>query len=421
MPKFRILFKNRNFVLYSIGQAFSQFADRLVQIVLIGFVYKRWPGSTFHLAKIFFFTVIPAFFISPIAGVFVDRWNKKHVMIVSDMLRALMILLVPIFFIYRESVIPIYIIILLTFASACFFLPARLSVIPTLVSKENLLLANSASSITWVVAGIMGFSLGGFLAEAIGIRSSLYLNAIVYFLSALSFSLLVISMRKRNISGVVVNHTTEKIFSRKTFFHDLKEGFRTLFSDKKIRFVTIVFFILFSMVGALYIVSVVFVQETLQSMTKYVGLFSTCIFVGLLVGSYIYGKIGHKLPRVKTILTSVFLVGIFINVFAIALKLTKIFWLGGLATTFLGFFAAPIYVTANTIIHESIESKLRGRIFSYIGISMNLGFLIFMFISSILAEHISRFWILIAFGSGFAIFAVIGFIARFSKKFTFFS
>src|SRR4030042_786140 len=104
MPKFRTLLKNRNFVLYSIGQAFSQFGDRLVQIVLIGFIYKRWPGSTFQLAKLFFFTVIPAFLISPVAGVYIDRWNKRYVMIASDIFRAAAILLIPLFFIYSKNI-----------------------------------------------------------------------------------------------------------------------------------------------------------------------------------------------------------------------------------------------------------------------------------------------------------------------------
>ena len=417
MPKFRTLLSNKNFVLYSTGQAFSQFADRLVQIVLIGFVYKRWPGSTFQLAKIFFFTVIPAFFISPIAGVYIDRWNKKYVMIASDMLRALMILCIPLFLLQNESIVPIYIAIFFIFASACFFLPARLSVIPTLVPKEKLLLANSASSITWVIAGIAGFSLGGFIAEWVGIKTSLYINALVYFLSAVSFLLLVISMKEKSFfEKLDPEHKKPDTIFKKSFFYDLKEGVKALFQDKKVKFVATIFFILFSMVGAFYVVVVVFVQETMHSMTKYIGLFSVCIFGGLLLGSYVYGKIGHKLPRAKTVLLSVLSVGILIDVFAMSLKLAGSFPLGGATAFLLGIFAAPIYVTANTIIHESAESNLRGRIFSYIGIIMNLGFLIFMLITSILAEYIDRFWILIVFGSVFAIFGLVSLLAGFDKS-----
>ena len=420
MAKFRTLLKNRNFVLYSIGQAFSQFGDRLVQIVLIGLVYKRWPGSTVQLAKLFFFTVVPSFFISPIAGVYIDRWNKKHVMIVSDVLRAIAILLIPIFFLYKESIIPIYAIIFFIFASACFFLPARLSIIPTLVSKEDLLIANSASSITWVAAGIAGFSLGGLLAEWIGIRNSLLINALVYLLSATGFTLLLFRMRNgKKFSKPVFNPHEIKEVIRKSFRHDLIEGVKAIFFEKKIKFVVYIFFVFSSMIGAIYVVSVVFIQETLKSMTKYVGIFSMCLFAGLLVGSYIYGKIGQRFSRTKTIFFSLMLAGASINAFAVGLKIIQSLWAGCASAALLGLFISPIFVTSNVIIHECTESNLRGRIFSSIGIAMNLGFLLFMFLSSVLAEHIDRFWILMACGSGFSIFGLVNFLASFLKKTTF--
>lgn len=418
MPKFRYLLKNKSFVLYSVGQSFSQFADRLVQIVLIGFVYKRWPGSTVQLAKIFFFTAIPAFIISPIAGVYIDRWNKKYVMIASDMFRAIMILTVPVFFINNQNIVPIYMVIFLIFSSACFFLPARLAIIPELVSKEDILIANSAGSITWILSGIAGFSIGGFLAEWLGIQRSFYFNSVVYLLSAISFLLLVYFSRKSIIEIDKKERIKPEKISAKSFIHDFKEGVVKMFADKNIKFVMYTFFLLFSMVGALYVVGIVFIQETLESMTKYIGLYSICIFAGLLMVSYLYGKIGHKLPRAKTILISIILVGICIDIFTIGLNTTKSFFLGGVTAFLIGFFVAPIYVTANTIIHESIENRISGRVFSSIGIIMNLGFLIFMLGSSILAEYIGKFWVLIICGTGFSLFGVIGLLARFDRKFT---
>ncbi len=371
------------------------------------------------LAKLFFFTVIPSFFISPIAGVYIDRWNKKYVMIASDMFRAMAILCIPLLFIYGESVIPIYIIIFLVFAAACFFLPARLSVIPGLVPKEELLLANSASSITWVISGIVGFSFGGVLAEWIGIKNSLYINSLVYVFSALSFLSLVYSMKNRNRSAKPELPRQVETILKKSFLYDLKEGLKTLFFDRRMRFVAYIFFIISSMFGAIYVVSVVFIQETLGSMTKDVGIFGMCLFAGLLLGSYIYGRIGQGLPRAKTIFISLFLIGIFIDTFAIGLKVMKSFWFGGISASLVGFFIAPIYVIANTIIHESIESNLRGRIFSSIGIIMNLGFLFCMFISSMLAEHIDKFWILVTCGSGLLLFGIISILAGFLKRFSF--
>ena len=419
MPKFRKLLKNKNFVLYSVGQAFSQFGDRLVQIILIGFVYSRWPGSTLQLAKIFLFTVLPSFFLSPIAGVYVDRWNKKHIMMISDLMRAVVVLLVPIFFIHSESIAPIYASIFFIFAFACFFLPARLAIIPSLVSKEDLLVANSASSITWVASGIAGFTFGGFLAEYAGIKNSLYVNSFVYFLSAVSFLFLMFSMRKNKIESDKKEGKLDlKKIIEKSFFQDLTEGLKTIVHNKKIRFVAYVFFILSSLVGAFYVIVVVFVQETLQSMTKDIGIFGMCLFAGVLVGSYLFGKIGEKLPRTKTVFASLLMTGLFIDLFAVALKVMKSFWMGSVAVCLLGFFIAPIYVTANTMIHESSKHGLGGRIFSSMGIIMNLGFLLFMFLSSILAEHIDRFWILVACGTGFSIVGIVSMMTGFLEELT---
>jgi len=394
MSDFAKLLKNKNFVLYSLGQAFSQFGDRLVQIILIGYVYKKWPGSTFQLAKLFFFTVVPSFFISPIAGVYIDRWNRKVVLVLSDLFRGLAVLSIPLFFIYRDSIIPVYAAIFFIFAAACFFLPTRLSVIPNLVSHEELLLANSASAITWVISGIAGFSLGGYLAEWIGIEKSLYINSIFYFLSAASFLIL-------NLSG-----EAKKIVKR-AFLDDLKIGLKTLFFSRKMKFVMYTFFIFSSLVGACYAVLVVFVQETLHSMTRYVGLLGMCVFLGVFAGSFIYGKIGEKISRGRTVFVSLLLTGISMVVFAIGLKSLESVIFGGMAAFFIGLFLAPAYVTANTIVHESIDTDLRGRIFSSLGIIMNFGFLIFMFFSSYLAEFVDRFWILVLCGSVFALFGLI--------------
>ncbi|MCQ9206649.1 MAG: MFS transporter [Omnitrophica bacterium] len=412
MSNFTKLIRNRSFVLYCAGQAFSQFGDRLVQIVLIGYVYQKWPGSTLELAKLFSFTVLPSFFISPIAGVYIDRWNKTYVMVLSDIFRALTILLIPLFLIYQDNIAPIYGVIFLIFTAACFFLPARLAVIPSLVSREDILIANSASTIVWVIAGVVGFSLGGFLVEWTGIKNSLYLNSIVYFLSAASFLCLIYSIKSRKHAERDKNTIhSKKTFPEKSFLHDLVVGLKELFTNGKIRFVMCAFFIFASVVGACYIVVIVFIQETLKTMTQHVGLFGMCIFAGALISSYIYGKMDMSFSRIKTVFISVFFVGISVSAFAISLKSTGSFLLGAAFAFLIGFFLSPVYVTANTIVHETIRQDLRGRIFSSLGIVMNIGFLSFMFLSSILTEHVGNFLILVFCGSVFALFGLIGFVA----------
>ena len=98
MARFREVLKERNFFLLWLGQIISQFGDRLNQMVLIAIVYARTPGSPFELAKFFSFTIIPSFFVSPLAGAFIDRWDKKTTMIVCDVLRGLVVLAIPLLF-----------------------------------------------------------------------------------------------------------------------------------------------------------------------------------------------------------------------------------------------------------------------------------------------------------------------------------
>jgi MFS family permease len=207
-----------------------------------------------------------------------------------------------------------------------------------------------------------------------------------------------------------------------SFIHDLLTGFKTLFLNKKIRFVAVTFFIFASIIGACYVVLVVFIQEALQSMTRYVGFFGMWIFLGVLAGSYLYGKVGQRISRSKTVFISILLVGISVALFAVVLKAFGSVFFGSIAAFSMGLFISPAYVTANTIVHESVDSDLRGRVFSSLGIIMNAGFISFMFLSSFLAEYIDRFWILIACGSISACLGLVGLIsapAGFLKDFTF--
>ena len=148
MPKFTEVLKNRNFFFLWAGQIISQLGDRLDQMALIAFVYLRAPGSTMQIAKILSFTIIPVFLIGPIAGVYVDRWDRRRTMCVCDILRALLVFTIPFFLFYSRNIVPIYIIIFIVFSIGRFFVPAKLAIIPDLVEKKELLLANSLVNTT---------------------------------------------------------------------------------------------------------------------------------------------------------------------------------------------------------------------------------------------------------------------------------
>ncbi|MDD5439685.1 MAG: MFS transporter [Candidatus Omnitrophica bacterium] len=403
--------RNRNFLLYNIGQMLSQFSDRLIQMAIIGIVYKLFNGSPTQLAKMLFCTLIPAFFVSPVAGVYIDRWNKKNVLVLTNLMMGAIVVGIPLFFLSRPAAVPLYIALFIIFAIACFFLPAKMSIVPELVAYDKLLAANSFATVLWMVAGVLGFTVGAFLMELFGVEKGLYLNAFCYLLAAIT--LFFIGQRK---DGSYVDATRPDVPApvqprvSRFFLAELYEGLKYLASHDKARFVSGIFFVATSVLGALYVVSIVFIQELTGSMTAAIGLFGVFLGSGFLVGAYSFGKFGHRIARTKAILVALFLSGIFEMLFLYVFMLSgSIVW-GSAVLFVLGVTVSPILTVGNTLIHESIDEQVRGRVFSSVGIIMNIGFMACMFLASQAAERIDKFWIIAACGMAVSCLGLIGFV-----------
>ncbi len=384
-----------------IGQIVSQLGDRLDQMALIAFVYLRTPGSTIEIAKILSFTIIPVFLIGPVAGVYVDRWDRRTTMYLCDLLRAGLVLIIPLFLFHTKGLVPVYVIIFLVFCVGRFFVPAKLAIVPDLVDKEDLVMANSLINITGMIASILGFGVSGILVEWLGARSGFYLDSLSFLVSGtLIFSI------SRRIAGSKVDLTrvSKEIVEAigTSVVQEIKDGIVYFIKKKDIRFTAGVIFLLWSALGAVYVVAIVFVQKTLQSATKDLGLLAMCVGIGLFAGSVVYGKFGQRVAHFKTIFVSLVLSGIMLMAFALVLHRYPYFMVAAALSCGIGCCVAPIMIAANTIIHNTSDDKMRGKIFSSLEIIMHLGFLLSMFLSGFLANHVSHLSILVTVGCLFS-------------------
>ncbi|MDP3804622.1 MAG: MFS transporter, partial [Candidatus Omnitrophota bacterium] len=123
MIRFRDVLKDKNFLFLWLGQVISNFGDRLNQMALVALIYQRSPGSAIALAKLISFTIIPVFLIGPIAGVWVDRLNRRNIMIIADVLRGILVLSIPLF-IFLNQILLVYLAVFLTFSLSRFFIPS---------------------------------------------------------------------------------------------------------------------------------------------------------------------------------------------------------------------------------------------------------------------------------------------------------
>jgi MFS family permease len=204
--------------------------------------------------------------------------------------------------------------------------------------------------------------------------------------------------------GAVIKQSSSVPFK---LFREIKEGILYFIKQKEIRFTASIMFLLFSALGAVSVVWIVFIQNTLHSATKDLGLLFMFLGAGLFLGSLIYGRFGQRLSHYKIIFASLILNGIMLAVFAITLQSHPYFLSAAVLSLLLGICVSPVIIASNTIIHNVSENQMMGKIFSSMEMVMHLGFVLFMFISSFLANKIPSGHILITVG---AIFGILGLI-----------
>lgn len=412
-------FQNRNFLRLWIAQIISQFGDRINQMALIGLIAARTPGSTVGLAKILSFTIIPVFLFGPIAGAYVDRWDRRRTLFVCDFLRALLVLTIPLFFIYWESMVPIYAVVFLVFSLSRFHVPAKMSIIPDLVSEKGLLMANSLVSTSGMIAFAAGCAFGGLLVERFGPRGGFFWNAATFLISGL----IVFSMNQKikiHVDRKQLVQESRKIIStlKRSLFDEIKEGLVYFFKHQEIRFVTVMMFVLFAAAGAVYIVVIVFIQESFQTMTRDLGFLAVILGAGLFFGAMVYGRFGQTISRFKTIFICLIFGGMTTAIFAQVIHRFAQLPVAGALTFLVGFVTGPIFIAANTIIHQVSRDEMRGRVFSSLEVVMHLGFLITMFLSAFLSDKlkVQNFLILTVVGIIFVAIGIIGFIQQMRGK-----
>ena len=391
--------KSRNFQRLWWAQLVSQFGDRVNQLALVGLIAERVPGSAMELAKLLAFTIIPVFLIQPFAGVFVDRWDRRSTLLVCDVIRGTLVLSIPFVFLAGRYMVPIYIVVFLAFCFSRFYSPAKMSIIPDLVEKESLLMANTLVSTTGMIAFVLGCALGGFLVDHYGARNGFIIDGVTFFVSAALVFSIDISIRIKVSKSSILKVGKEIIGPiRRSVWSELGEGLRYLVRNKELRFIIGMISAILAAAGAVYVVIIVFIQESFGSVTRDLGVLAVCLGAGLFSGAVLYGRWGKRLVWYRTMFWSLFTGGALLIAFALVVHFEARLTAAMVLAFALGVVTGPMFITANTIIHVVSDEKMRGKVFSALEIVIHLAFLAAMLVSSWLAEFIPKGWILAGVG-----------------------
>ncbi|HTF37643.1 MAG TPA: MFS transporter, partial [Blastocatellia bacterium] len=178
----QLLRSNHDFRRLFIGQLVSQTGDWFNSVALFTLLLSL-TGSGEAVGYILIIKLLPSFFAGPLAGVVADRFNRKTIMIVADIIRGFLVL--GFLLVQRpEQVWLVYAIAALEVVVSTFFDPAKSAAIPNIVSREELIPANALSAASWSVTLALGAALGGVVTDAFGRNTAFVIDSVSFFVSA---------------------------------------------------------------------------------------------------------------------------------------------------------------------------------------------------------------------------------------------
>ncbi|WP_455463214.1 MFS transporter [Candidatus Hodarchaeum mangrovi] len=374
-PEFGKLFYGQ--FISNIGSQFSYMALNLLIFELVYNLTESTEFSTLAMAILAISTAIPMIIVGPWAGVVIDRINRKYSMVGANIAQAIAIGVIP-FTNYFNIEVQIWLIFILSFLNssfARFFFPARGASIPKLIDDKNdLFAANALSAGAYQVSALIGPFLAGIIVGLIGYDLPFFIDAMSFLISAIF------------ILGIRTSLYIEKK-SQNTPFSDLKDGGKFIISFPPIFYLLIVFSILMFAGGASMILIIPYLQSEMGLVESeprafvYGLMIALSAAVGMLFAFYLSRK-KHISRPIQMITFSAVLAGIMLLGFSLSpnIFILAIFWIG------FGTIEVSISVPLQTITQETVPDNLRGKIFSFINLSITFSQIIGMGVVSIFAS-----------------------------------
>jgi MFS family permease len=379
-PGFMAVLKNRNFVTLWSGQIFSQLADKVYLVLMIAIIESQFQSQNQSISgwvsAITIATTIPAVLFGSLAGIFVDRWHKKEVLVITNLLRGGLILLVPfLLWLTRGQVVAnlpfgFEILLVITFIVSTlgqFFTPAEQSAISMIVDKPNLLSANSLYTTTAMGSLIVGFAIGDpilALADSLGASVGLGVNIGKELLVGASYALagiLLLFVRTGETKQIPTGDEPHVLA-------DLKDGVRYLGEHKQIKGALIQLVILQSIIASMTIVAVRLAELLPEIKASQFGFLLAAGGVGMALGAVGLGYLDRKFSRAQLSLYG----SIGVAASLVGLSFSNSLWLSLLCLVGMGVFSASVIIPMTTIIQSETPEEMRGKVFGLQNNAINI-------------------------------------------------
>ncbi len=340
------ILKNRNFLLLFIGSLFSA-PGYYVYLIGAEWLMLSLNDNRFYFGMLFFAASIPRLLLLTMGGIVADRYNKRTVLFISDLSRALLIVILLVL-LYLDAVSAWHLIGLAALfgIADAFSYPVINSLTPMVLEENQLQRGNSFIQMTMQISPIFGPALGGTLIAVLGFKG-VFTVACVMLLAA---SVTVIFIRLKPEETPIVSSPWE----------DLKEGYRYARRNRLIlSIVSMGFFINFFFTGPYTIGIPIIVKDIFQSSSISLAIVQTAMGVGALIGAIFLASKKLKKPGI-TMLTSLALLGCIYT----SIGMSSYLYLTAVLVAMMAFLLQLINIPITTVLQETTEKRMLGRMMS---------------------------------------------------------
>ncbi len=355
------VFRKRDFVLMWVAQLVSTAGSSLTDLAAGIYVYDK-TGSAFLVGVTLMATAVPSLIVGLLAGVFVDRYDRRTVMMASNIGQAVIVAAIP--FLLGVNVALLFVAILLNAGVKQFFDPAYESLIPEIANDDELAAANAFLSIASFGSTAIGFAGAGLLASAFDINWAFWIDSLTFLFSAACIWLLRVRSRievpEETSVGVVIAN--------------LRTGIRTIVDTPMLRSLFLLGVPVFFAFGLWNVLLLPMAIKELGATEFEYGLQEGLTSVGFVAGSLFMARYSDRLQTGLWIFVGCLGMG----VAGIFYGLSPVIWIAIAWVIVSGFFNSPSSVARQTLLQRSTPRELRGRVFSAMFVMRDVIFLVGM-------------------------------------------
>lgn len=352
---FRLLRRNVPFRRLWLAQLVSGTGDWFYSVAIYDLLLQL-TGSAQIVALAAVLQILPMFVVGPTAGTVNDRVSRRRVMLITDLLRA-MVVLGMLTVGTRDQIWILYLLLAFEVSTAAFFESARNAILPNVVSGRDIATANAVSATTWSVTVTAGAAIGGLAVAWFGRQTVFVLNSSSFLLSAWF-------IYRMHVRETHVDPHTRLRWRKILGFGPIVEGFRYVARDLKLASLLTLKFGLGILGARLVLVSVIGSREFAVDGQTALGMSLLLVFqgVGSLLGPLIVGPIvgGNRTRMRWAILAGYISAGLSYMAFS------QVYSLGMAALTMVIGHAGGtlVWVYSTTLLHFSTDDRFRGRVFA---------------------------------------------------------